>query len=249
MNIHGRRKRVAIAEVPGVRRRRTPNANRRPAREYDRRVSLEDVRRAYRRGALDDAITAVDPLEVIAAWIVEARADGDPEPNAMALATVDPDGQPSVRYVLCKSVTGRGVEFFTNLGSRKATALAHEPRAAVTFWFAGLERSVRITGTTELLPRDRVDAYFAGRPRGSRLGAFASHQSQPIAGRAELEAQSAAAEAAHPEPGPEHAPDDWGGYELIAHDIELWQGRDDRLHDRFRFLRDGASWTAQRLQP
>ncbi len=130
------------------------------------------------------------PLATLAAWIDEARADGDPEPSAMALATVDPDGQPSVRYVLCKDVTERGVEFFTNLTSRKGTALAHEPRAAVTFWFAGLERSVRITGKAHLLPRERVNDYFARRPRGSRLGAFASHQSQPIAGRAALEARA-----------------------------------------------------------
>ncbi|MBO9532533.1 MAG: pyridoxamine 5'-phosphate oxidase [Solirubrobacteraceae bacterium] len=212
-------------------------------------MSLQDQRRAYRRGALDDAIAQADPLRTLADWIDEARAAGDPEPTAMALATVDPDGQPSVRYVLCKGVTDDGLEFFTNLASRKGLALAHEPRAAVTFWFAGLERSVRITGTTRQLERARVDDYFASRPRGSRLGAFASRQSQPIASRSELEAQGAAAEAAHPEPGPERAPAEWGGYALIAGEVELWQGRDDRLHDRFRFTRNGAGWTAQRLQP
>ena len=212
-------------------------------------MSLQDQRRAYRRGALDDAIVGADPLTTLVEWIAEARADGDPEPNAMALATVDPDGQPAVRHVLCKDVTPQGVQFFTNLASRKGIALAHEPRAAVTFWWPGLERTVRIVGTTVLLPRDKVDAYFARRPRGSRLGAFASHQSQPIDGRAALDAQSAAADAEHPEPGPTSAPAEWGGYELVAHEVELWQGRNDRLHDRFRFTRDGAGWSAQRLQP
>ncbi|MEH3054394.1 MAG: pyridoxamine 5'-phosphate oxidase [Patulibacter minatonensis] len=215
------------------------------------RVSLQDQRRAYRRGALDDAITSHDPLATLEAWIAEARADGDPESSAMALATVDPDGQPAVRYVLCKGVSDRGVTFFTNVASRKGHALAHEPRAAVSFWWPGLERSVRITGTAELLPREQVHAYFAARPRGSRIGAFASRQSRPIASRAELEAQGAEADAEFPSPGPEHAPDDWGGYELVAGEVELWQGRDDRLHDRFRFTRDaaGSPWRAERLQP
>lgn len=220
-----------------------------PARSYDRRVSLQDQRRAYRRGALDDAIVGSDPLVALHEWIAEARADGDPEPTAMALATVDPDGQPVVRHVLCKGVTERGVEFFTNLDSRKGRALAQEPRAAATFWWPGLERTVRLVGTAELLPRERVDDYFARRPRGSRIGAFASKQSQPIESRAALEAQAQAAEDEHPAPGPTVAPADWGGYELVAHEIELWQGRDDRVHDRFRFTRDGATWTAQRLQP
>lgn len=218
-------------------------------RGYDPRVSLQDQRRAYRRGALDDAIADADPLITLTEWIAEAREAGDLEGNAMALATVDPDGQPSVRHVLCKGVTDRGVEFYTNLGSRKGLALAHEPRAAVTFWWPTLERTVRIAGTTELLPRDRVNAYFASRPRGSRIGAYASEQSRPIADRAALEARGAQAEREHPEGGPTDAPDEWGGYELVAHEIELWQGRDDRLHDRFRYLRDGATWRAQRLQP
>lgn len=217
--------------------------------QYDPRVSLQDQRRAYRRGALDDAIAGADPLVTLSEWLAEARADGDPEPTAMAIATVDPDGQPSVRHVLCKGVTDRGVEFFTNLESRKGRALAHEPRAAATFWWPGLERTVRLVGTTELLPRDRVNDYFARRPRGSRIGAYASHQSQPIADRAALEAQGAQADADHPEGGPTDAPAEWGGYELVAHEIELWQGRDDRLHDRFRFTRDGATWVAHRLQP
>ncbi|MFT4035386.1 MAG: pyridoxamine 5'-phosphate oxidase [Patulibacter sp.] len=212
-------------------------------------MPLHDQRRAYRRGTLDDATVAADPLRTLAAWIDEARAAGEGEPTAMALATIDPGGTPAVRMVLCKAITTSGVEFYTNLQSRKARALAANPAAAATFWFAELERSVRLTGHTRLLPRDQVDRYFASRPRGSRIGAYASHQSEPIASRAQLEAQRDAADAAHPDPGPAVAPASWGGYELIADEVELWQGREDRLHDRFRYLRDGGSWHAARLQP
>jgi pyridoxamine 5'-phosphate oxidase len=191
-----------------------------------------------------------DPLRTLEAWIAEAGEVGDLEPTAMALATVDPDGMPSVRYVLCKAVTPRGVRFFTNLHSRKGRALATEPRAAVTFWWPVMERAVRITGITELLPREEVDAYFASRPRGSRIGAFASDQSRPVKDRGALEGRQAEVEARFTADEPTRAPDDWGGYELIAGEIELWQGRDDRIHDRLRFVRSGAgNWLATRLQP
>lgn len=215
-------------------------------------MSFADERRAYLRGALPDALRAVDPLKTLAEWIAEAKEAGDPEATAMALATVDPDGAPAVRYVLCKGVTERGLQFFTNLGSRKGLALAAEPRAAVTFWWPSLERTVRIVGTTELLPRDAVDAYFASRPRGSRIGAWASDQSRPVGAREELEARARQFDEQHPEPGPHTAPAEWGGYELVASEVELWQGRDDRIHDRLRFDRDPAAstgWAAVRLQP
>ncbi len=225
-------------------------------------MSFADQRRAYLRGALADELAAADPLGTLAAWIDEARADGDPEPTAMALATVDPDGTPAVRHVLCKGVSASGVQFFTNLQSRKGRALAAEPRAAVTFWWPGLERTVRIVGTTRLLPREEVDAYFAGRPRGSRIGAWASAQSEPVAGREVLEARARELEERFPAPEPQRAPDAWGGYELVATEVELWHGRDDRIHDRLRFTRalpaagaDGGQaaaageWSAVRLQP
>ena len=213
-------------------------------------MSFADQRRAYLRGALDEALAGLDPLKTVAAWLDEAKAEGEPEPTAMALATVDPDGQPAVRYVLCKGVTATGVQFFTNTASRKGVALAAEPRAAVTFWFPGMERTIRIVGTTELLPRDAVDHYFSRRPRGSRIGAFASDQSRPVGSRAELEQRAAEADARFAGDGPDHAPEDWGGYELTAREVELWQGRDDRLHDRLRFDRAaGGTWAAVRLQP
>ncbi len=213
-------------------------------------MSLRDERRAYRKGSLDDAAQGADPLQLLAAWIAEAREAGELEPTAMALATVDPDGAPSVRYVLCKGITETGVEFFTNTASRKGRALAQEPRAAVTFWWPTLERAVRLIGTTAPLPRAEVEAYFASRPRGSRLGAWASHQSQPIESREALAEQSAQVAAQHPEPGPQGAPPEWGGYHLTVHEAELWQGRDDRLHDRLHYARAAAGdWQTQRLQP
>lgn len=214
-------------------------------------MSFADQRRAYLRGQLTDADAARDPLETLAAWLTEARTVGDAEPTAMALATVDPDGSPAVRMVLCKGVTAHGVQFFTNLASRKGQALAADPRAAATFWWATLERTVRLVGTTRLLPREEVDAYFASRPRGSRIGAWASSQSQPVASREALEARAAEIDAQFPAPGPDHAPETWGGYELVATEIELWQGRDDRIHDRLRFDREpGGGWgSGFRLQP
>ncbi len=218
-------------------------------------MTFADQRRAYLKGALGDDVMGADPLALLTTWLQEARDSGEPEGTAMALATVDPDGSPAVRFVLCKGVTDRGVQFFTNLGSRKAISLAAEPRAAATFWWAGLERSARVSGTTVMLSRDEVDAYFASRPRGSRLGAWASAQSRPIAGREALDAQAAKISAGFTDPEPLSAPAEWGGYELVVSEIEFWHGRDDRLHDRLRFTRDlaasaaSAPWTAERLQP
>lgn len=214
-------------------------------------MSFADQRRAYLRGQLTDDDAGRDPLQTLAAWIGEAREAGDPETTAMALATLDPDGAPTVRYVLCKGITDAGVRFFTNLESRKGRGLAADPRAAATFWWPTLERTVRLVGSTRLLPREEVDAYFASRPRGSRIGAWASDQSRPVDARADLEARAAELDARFPAPGPDHAPETWGGYELLAAEVELWQGRDDRIHDRLSFTRDDAGVWARgvRLQP
>lgn len=208
-------------------------------------------RRPYSRGALGDDARSADPLATLAAWMQAAYEDGDKESNVMALATIDPAGGPVVRYVLAKGVTDRGVRFFTNTESRKGRSLAADPRAAATFWWPGPERSARVVGVAEALSRADVDAYFASRPRGSRLGAWVSAQSEPIADRPALEARAAEIEGRFTEPEPLAAPPTWGGYELVATEIELWQGRDDRLHDRLRFTRDGegAAWAAERLQP
>jgi pyridoxamine 5'-phosphate oxidase len=222
-------------------------------------VDFAGQRRPYNRGELGDDAAAFDPLATLAAWMQESRDGGNEESNVMALATIDPDGGPAVRYVLCKGVTARGLRFFTNTGSRKGRSLDADPRAAVTFWFPNLERSVRVVGIAEPLPRDAVDEYFASRPRGSRLGAWVSEQTQPIETRAALEARAAEIEADFDDPEPLGAPATWGGYELVAHEVELWQGRDNRLHDRLRFTTaadaptatpDAApQWSAERLQP
>lgn len=215
-------------------------------------MTFADQRRAYRRGALDDRAAAVaDPLATLVAWIAEATEAGEPEATAMALATVAADGTPSVRHLLCKGIDARGLRFYTGLESRKGRELAATGRAAVSFWWPQLERSVRLVGPVEQLPRDEVEAYFRTRPHGSRIGAWASQQSQPIGDRASLEAQERAVRERFAEPEPMRPPERWGGYELIATEIELWHGREDRLHDRLRFTRADAvaAWQVERLQP
>lgn len=219
-------------------------------------MDFASQRRPYRRGVLDDAAPGLDPVATLRAWMQEAYEGGDHESNVMALATIDADGGPAVRYVLCKGVTERGVQFFTNTDSRKGRSLAADSRAAATFWWPGLERSVRLVGAVERLSREVVEEYFASRPRGSRIGAWVSDQTQPIESRAALEARTAQVEARFPDPQPQSPPPSWGGYELVATEVELWQGRDDRIHDRLQFRRnvggaaaDGARWTAVRLQP
>lgn len=219
-------------------------------------MDFASQRRPYSRGSLGDDARTADPLATLSAWMQAAYEDGDKESNVMALATIDPDGGPVVRYVLCKGVTERGIRFFTNTESRKGESLDADPRAAVTFWWPGPERSARVVGVAEPLSRADVDEYFAGRPRGSRLGAWVSDQSRPVADRPALEARAAEIEARFTDPEPLEAPAFWGGYEIVATEVELWQGRDDRLHDRLQFTRSTddpdtgeTGWSVERLQP
>jgi pyridoxamine 5'-phosphate oxidase len=194
-------------------------------------------------------VTVPDPLASVRAWYDEAVAAGVPEPNAMALATATPDGAPSVRIVLLKGIDDRGIQFFTNYESRKGRDLAANPRAAVTMYWQQQERQVRMEGAVEVLEPSASDAYYESRPRGSRLGAWASRQGTPIASREVLEAALAAAEQEHPgEDVPR--PPYWGGYRLVPDAVELWQGQPNRLHDRTHWLRgpDG-SWREERLAP
>ena len=213
-------------------------------------TDLRSLRQEYAAQGLGDEL-ALPPMALFERWLEEAVAAGLHEPNAMVVATVDPDGTPSLRTVLLKGldVTGRGsFTFFTNLASRKGRAIAAEPRVALLFPWHDLERQVRVEGTASLLPRPEVEDYFAERPRGSQLGAHASAQSEPIADRAALEERYAAVERSfegREVPPPEH----WGGYVVRPDVLEFWHGRPSRLHDRIVFRRSGDDWSAERLQP
>jgi pyridoxamine 5'-phosphate oxidase len=189
-----------------------------------------------------------EPLEQVQAWYAAAVDARLPEPNAMALATATPEGVPSLRFVLLKSIDVRGLEFFTNYESRKGGELAANQAAAAALYWQPLHRQVRLEGRVEVLPAEESDAYFASRTRGSQLGAWASQQSREIPDRAWLEARVAEAEARFP--GQVPRPPFWGGYRLVPDSVELWEGREDRLHDRARFTRapDGG-WHEVRLSP
>jgi pyridoxamine 5'-phosphate oxidase len=209
--------------------------------------ALAGIRRDYEVLGLSEADVLADPLAQFRRWFDEARAVGLPEPNAMALATVDAAGQPAARTVLLKGLDRRGLTFFTNLESRKARSLAANPKAALLFWWQAQARQVRFEGVIEAVEDAEADAYFASRPRGSQIGAWASAQSSVIAGRAALEA--AEREIAARFPGAVPRPPFWGGYRLVPGCVEFWQGRLNRLHDRLRYTRRADGWTIERLAP
>lgn len=191
-----------------------------------------------------------DPLGRLAAWIAEARAAGTPEPTAMALATVSADGWPACRLVLARGIDERGVCFYTNFTSDKGLELAAVARAAATFHWDPPQRQVRIVGDVERLTEAESDAYYAARPRGHRLAAWASDQSRPIESRDALEARFAAVVARFAEGEEVPRPSGWGGYRIVARSVELWAGRPDRLHDRVRYTRGAdGDWRPQRLMP
>lgn len=189
-----------------------------------------------------------DPLLAWRAWYDEACASEPDVPDAMQIATVDGDGNPRVRTVLAKSVDERGIVFYTNLRSPKGQELSHDPRIAVTFHWKSLQRQVHASGRVRPVSASEADAYFASRVRGSQVGAWASEQSQPIGGREALEAKVAEVAARYEGqdvPRPPH----WSGFRIVPARWEFWQGRQDRLHDRFEFVPEGAGWSRRRLQP
>jgi pyridoxamine 5'-phosphate oxidase len=190
-----------------------------------------------------------DPIALVRRWFADAQAAGVEQHDAMTLATVAPDGRPSARVVLLRGIDQRGFAFFTNYESRKGRELDANPYAALALLWSPLQRQVRISGRVERMSAEESDAYFATRPRGSQLGAWASRQSRPLPDRAELEARWAALDARYAGlavPRPPH----WGGYRVDPDEIELWQGRANRLHDRFRYVRTPeAGWTHERLAP
>lgn len=211
-------------------------------------MDLRDMRISYGRDELDEKASAADPTEQFAAWFQQAQDADVTEPNAMTLATVGEDGRPSARTVLVKSFDADGVVFFTNYDSRKGQELAANPFAALLFFWAAQERQVRIEGRVEKVSAAESDEYFAMRPLGSRIGAWASPQSQVIESRQVIvDNEKAAAERFGDDPPrPEH----WGGYRLVPDRWEFWQGRASRLHDRLQYtLDDQGNWTRDRLAP
>ena len=209
---------------------------------------LDHPRHDYQQGALSEADVDPDPLVQLRLWLDQAIAAELDEPTAFALATVDASGLPDVRIVLLRGMDERGVWWFTNRRSAKGRQVAANPVAALVGHWQPMERQVRLRGRVELLSDTESDAYFASRPRASRLSAWASEQSSPIADRAALEAHVAGVEARFEDrevPRPDH----WGGYLLRPDTVEFWQGRPARLHDRLVYTRAGDGWELGRLQP
>ena len=207
------------------------------------------MRRSYSQGELDDHARQATWISQLQTWFDEAVAnEAVVEPNAIQLATVDPAGHPSVRTVLAKGIDARGIVFYTNYGSAKARELAESPYASAVFAWLPMERQIRLSGPVEKITRAETEAYFATRPRGSQIAAWASEQSSVIDSREQLEAEVRSLEARF-DGMDVPAPPNWGGYRLGPQAVEFWQGRPDRLHDRLRHRLVEGSWVVERLAP
>lgn len=211
-------------------------------------MDFATLREQYQSAPLDRADVDPDPIVQVAAWLTAWSEVAPREPSAAVLATADADGRPAARTVLVRGLDHAGCAFFTNYESRKGRHLAANPQASLLFQWVPVLRQIELVGSVHRLAADESDAYFAGRPRGSQLAAWASAQSTELSDRAELEARFVAAEAEYGD-GPIPRPPHWGGYRLVPDTIELWQGRPDRLHDRLRYERAGDAWTLTRISP
>jgi pyridoxamine 5'-phosphate oxidase len=211
-------------------------------------VDVAHLRRDHDAGPLEPEMLGPDPVVAFEQWLAAMVEAGEPDPNAMVLATADATGAPSARTVLLRGIDERGFVFYTSRESRKGRELATNARAALVFLWLSVRRQVLVTGAVEEVGDEESDAYFASRPRGSQLAAWASPQSSPITSRAELEARVGDATARF-EGTDVPRPPFWGGYRVVPTALEFWQGRADRLHDRFRYTRTAAGWEIARLGP
>ena len=209
--------------------------------------SISELRQEYLRAGLRRSDLRDEPVEQFGSWFDEALAAELHEPTAMTLATATPDGAPSARTVLLKGFDERGFVFYTNYDGRKAKELEANPRCALLFYWGELQRQVRIEGNARRVPEAESDAYFDGRPRGSRLGAWASEQSREVEGRDVLERRLEEMDERYGDEIPR--PPFWGGYRVEPYLFEFWQGRENRLHDRLAYRREDGGWAVVRLQP
>jgi pyridoxamine 5'-phosphate oxidase len=210
-------------------------------------MNIADLRQEYMRAGLSEADAQRDPIRQFELWLKDALGAGVPLPNAMTLATVDAAGAPSARIVLLKGIEDGGFVFYTSYASRKARELATRGAACLVFLWSELERQVRIEGRVEKVAAAESDRYYASRPLGARLSAWASTQSEPVPSRAFLEDRLQEMNARFGDPPPR--PPQWGGYRVLPQSIEFWQGRADRLHDRLLYAKTAAGWALQRLAP
>ena len=211
-------------------------------------LDLAALRRDYALASLRETHVDADPIRQFEAWFADALAAQVLEPNAMTLATATSDGVPSARIVLLKGIDAGGFVFFTDYRSRKGAELAENPLAALVFLWKEIERQVRVSGAVSRVMAAESEAYYRSRPLGSRLGAWVSHQSSVIASRAEIEERWQAVSQRFAD-GDVPLPPHWGGYRVMPDEIEFWQGRPNRLHDRLRYERTSSGWTISRLSP
>lgn len=210
---------------------------------------ISSLRKEYKRGDLIEDAIPEDPMQLFAQWFSEVGSMNIPEPNAMILSTVSPEGRPSSRTVLLKGLDQGSFVFFTNYESKKSREIQQHPHVSLLFLWLEAERQIRIEGIATRIPKAESESYFASRPRESQLGAWASEQSKPISSREELEQRFKEVEQRFQESDAIPMPDHWGGYAVSPASIEFWQGRVGRLHDRIIYEKHGDAWTKQRLNP